>query len=305
MLYYAEVPYTSGFSTALINVGSMVNQGLEFTLNTVNFRGPFSWTTDFSLSFNQNEVTDLNNNNETYISDDAYKLKIGYWSIIAVGEELGSFYGLEADGIWQLEEEAEAALYGAQPGDFKYVDQNNDQKIDEADRKIIGSAQPDYFWSINNTLSFKGFELSFYFQGVEGNDILNSNRFELESGNGKSNAAIEMLDRWTTTNPSNKYPRANRNTDYLRMSDRYLEDGSYIRLQLVSLGYELPANISGKVGVKKARIYVTGKNLLTFTDYTGFDPEVGRFGNSNIRQGYDLGGYPTARTYLVGINLNF
>ena len=305
MLYYAEVPYTSGFSTALINVGSMVNNGLEFTLNTVNITGNFNWTTDFSISFNKNRITDLNNNNETYISDDTYKLKIGYWSIIAVGEELGSFYGLKADGIWQLEEESEAAQYGARPGDFKYVDQNDDQTIDEADRKIIGSAQPDYFWSINNTLSYKGFEFSFYFQGVEGNDILNSNRFELESGNGKSNAAIEMLDRWTPTNPSNKYPRANRNTDYLRMSDRYLEDGSYIRLQLVSLGYELPSGLTEKVGVDRARIYVTGKNLLTITDYTGFDPEVGRFGNSNIRQGYDLGGYPTARTFLVGINLNF
>jgi len=305
MLYYAEVPYTSGFNTALINVGSMVNNGLEFTLNTVNFTGNFNWTTDFSISFNKNRITDLNNNNETYISDDTYKLKIGYWSIIAVGEELGSFYGLEADGIWQLEEEEQAALYGARPGEFKYVDRNDDQKIDEADRKIIGSAQPDYFWSINNTLSYKGFEFSFYFQGVEGNDILNSNRFELESGNGKSNAAIEMLDRWTPTNQSNKYPRANRNTDYLRMSDRYLEDGSYIRLQLVSLGYELPSGFTEKVGVDRARIYVTGKNLLTITDYTGFDPEVGRFGTSNIRQGYDLGGYPTARTYLVGINLNF
>jgi TonB-dependent starch-binding outer membrane protein SusC len=305
MLYYAEVPYTSGFSTALINVGSMVNKGLEFTMNTVNLTGPFSWNTDFSISFNKNEVTDLNNNNETYISDDTYKLKIGYWSIIAIGEELGSFYGLESDGIWQLEEEAEALQYGVQPGDFKYVDQNDDQKIDEADRLILGSAQPDFFWSLNNTLSYKGFELSFYLQGVEGNDILNSNRFELESGNGKSNASIEMLDRWTPTNPSNKYPRANRNTDYLRMSDRYLEDGSYIRLQLVSVGYELPSGLTEKIGVEKARIYVSGKNLLTITDYSGFDPEVGRFGNSNIRQGYDLGGYPTAKTYLVGISLNF
>ena len=140
---------------------------------------------------------------------------------------------------------------------------------------------------------------------MHGNDILNSNRFELESGNGLSNASVAMLDRWTPDNPSNEYARANRNADYLHMSDRYLEDGSYIRLQLVSLGYNLPASWLEKVRIKSARLFVSGKNLLTFTDYTGFDPEVGRFGTSNIRQGYDLGGYPSAKTYLIGLNLEF
>ncbi|MBN1132271.1 MAG: TonB-dependent receptor [Bacteroidales bacterium] len=305
MLYYAEVPYISGFSNAMVNVGSMVNNGMEFTLNTVNFTGAFNWNTDFSISFNKSRVTDLNNNNATYISDDTYKLKIGYWSIIDVGEEIGSFYGLESDGIWQLGEEETAALYGARPGDFKYVDQDGDFDIDNEDRKIIGHAQPDFFWSLNNTLSFKGIELSFYFQGVQGNDILNSNRFELESANGKSNASVALLDRWTPDNPSNLYPRANRNADYLRMSDRYLEDGSYVRLQLVTLAYDLPARLTRRLKMSQSRIYLSGKNLLTFTDYSGFDPEVGRFGTSNIRQGYDLGGYPSARTVLLGISIEF
>lgn len=305
MLYFAEVPYTSGFDNALINVGSMVNRGLEFTLNTVNMTGAINWNTDFSISFNQSEVTDLKNNDDTYISDDQYKLKIGYWSIISVGEEIGSFYGLISNGIWQLDEESEAALYNARPGDFKYVDLNGDQQINSDDRTIIGHAQPDFFWSVNNTLSYKDFELSFYFQGVHGNDILNSNRFELESGNGLSNASIAMLDRWTPENPSNQYPRANRNVDYKHMSDRYLEDGSYVRLQLVTLGYDLPKGFLNRIKLKGARVYVSGKNLMTFTDYTGFDPEVGRFGSSNIRQGYDLGGYPTARTYLIGLNIEF
>ena len=305
MLYFAEVPYTSGFNNALINVGSMVNNGFEFTLNTVNFSGSFDWNTDFAFSFNKSRVTDLNNNNSTFISDDTYKLKIGYWSIIEVGEEIGSFYGLESDGIWQQEEESLAAQYGAKPGDFKYVDQDEDFDIDDEDRLIIGHSQPDFFWSINNTLSFKGIELSFYFQGVHGNDILNSNRFELESGNGNSNASVAMLDRWTPLNPSNTYPRANRNAEFLRMSDRYLEDGSYIRLQLLTLAYELPGTVSTKLGMSRTRIYISGKNLLTFTDYSGFDPEVGRFGTSNIRQGYDLGGYPSARTVLLGISVDF
>lgn len=305
MLYFAQVPFTSGFSTALINVGSMVNNGFEFTANTVNFEGRFRWNSDFSFSYNKSEVVDLNNNDATYISDDDYKLKIGNWAVIAEGEEIGTFYGLISDGIWQLDEADEAATYNARPGDFKYVDQDNNNRIDGDDRTIIGHSQPDFFWSFNNTFSFKGFELSVYLQGVHGNDILNSNRFELESGNGLSNASIEMLDRWTPDNPSDKYPRANRDANYLRMSDRYLEDGSYIRLQLVTLAYDIPKAITTRLGLKGARIYVSGKNLLTFTDYSGFDPEVGRFGTSNLRQGYDLGGYPTAKTYLVGINLDF
>ena len=164
---------------------------------------------------------------------------------------------------------------------------------------------PDFFWSFNNTFSWKGLELSIYIQGVQGNDILNSNRFELESGNGLSNASIEMLNRWTPENPSNIYPRANRNANYLRMSDRYLEDGSYVRLQVVSLGYNIPKNLANRVGLEGVRIYVSGKNLLTLTEYSGFDPEVGRFGTSNIRQGYDLGGYPSAKTYLIGLNIDF
>ena len=305
MLYDAEVPYTSGFSNALINVGSMVNRGFEFTLNTVNVAGVFNWNSDFSISFNKSEVTDLNNNSDTYISDDEYKLKIGYWSIIRVGEEIGSFYGRVSDGIWQLDEADEADIYGARPGDHKYVDLNDDGQITGDDRTIIGHAQPDFFWSINNTLSYKGLELSFYFQGVHGNDILNSNRFELESGNGLSNSSVAMLNRWTPENQSNVYPRANRGADYLHMSDRYLEDGSYVRLQLVTLGYDLPRGFLQRIHLKGIRVYVSGKNLLTFTNYSGFDPEVGRFGSDNIRQGYDLGGYPTARTYLIGLNIEF
>ena len=305
MLYSAEVPYTSGFSNAMLNVGTMVNNGFEFTLNTSNFVKVFKWNTDFSFSLNRSRITDLNNNDDTYISDDEYKLKIGYWSVISEGEPLGSFFGLESDGIWQLNETEKAAVYGAKPGDFKYVDQNGDDVINADDRLIIGHAQPEFIWSLNNTLSYKNFELTAYIQAVHGNDILNSNRFELESGNGLSNASVDMLNRWTPDKPTDKYARANRNVDYLHMSDRYLEDGSYVRLQLVSLAYNLPVNILQKAGIYNLRFWITGKNLLTFTRYTGFDPEVGMFGTSNIRQGYDLGGYPSARIYTVGLNIEF
>ena len=304
LLYFAETPYTSGFSNSFLNVGSMVNNGFEFGLNTTNFEGKFNWTTDFNISFNKSRVTDLNNNDATYISNDEYKLKLGYWSVIDVGEELGSFYGLVSDGIWQKDEADKAAVFGKKPGDFKYKDLKEDNVINELDRKVIGHAQPDFIFSLNNSFSFGNFDLSAFINGVYGNQILNANRFELESGNGLSNASIDMLERWTPDNPSNTYPRGNRSADYLRMSDRYLEDGSYIRLQLLTLAYNLPMKITNRTKIQGARVYVSAKNLLTITNYTGFDPEVGRFEQSAIRQGYDYGGYPSSKTWIVGISIN-
>jgi len=127
----------------------------------------------------------------------------------------------------------------------------------------------------------------------------------LESGNGLSNASTDMLNRWTPDNPSNEYARANRNADYLKMSDRYLEDGSYVRIKLITLSYNLPNKWMSALKIDNARFYVTGENLLTFTKYTGFDPEVSRFGFDNTRMGYDYGGYPSAKSYIIGVILNF
>ena len=178
----------------------------------------------------------------------------------------------EADGIWQLDQAEEAAVYGKEPGDFKYIDQNNDGLINEEDRKIIGNALPKFFWGFNNTFSYKGISLSIFFQGQHGNKILNSNRFELESGNGLSNASVDMLNRWTVDNPSDVYPRANRNADYLHMSDRYLEDGSYVRLKVITLSYNLPAKWMNAIRIQGIKVYFTAENILTFTKYTGFNP---------------------------------
>ncbi len=304
MLYNSSLPYTSGYSSYFKNIGSIRNSGFEFNIRTANLVNEFKWNTDFNISFNRNKIIDLGG--ETlYIDNDTYKLKIGSWSVIQEGEQLGSFYGLEADGIWQLDEAKQAAIYGMEPGDFKYIDQNKDGKIDAEDRKIIGHALPKFFWGMNNSFSYGNFSLDVFIQGQHGNEILNSNRFELESGNGLSNASLNMLNRWTPENPSNEYPRANRNADYLHMSDRYLEDGSYIRVKVITLSYNLPSSWMKTLKIDNARFYITGENLFTFTNYTGFDPEVGRFGFDNTRMGYDYGGYPSAKSYILGVILNF
>jgi len=304
LLYNSEIPYTTGYPVYLENIGSMKNSGVEFSLRTANLVNAFKWNTDFNISFNRNQILDLGGKT-LYVNNDTYKLKIGTWSVIQEGEQMGSFYGLEADGIWQLDQDAEAAIYGNEPGDFKYIDQNHDGVIDANDRKIIGHALPKFFWGLNNTFSYGNLTLDVFIQGQHGNQILNSNRFELESGNGLSNASTDMLNRWTPDNPSNEYARANRNADYLKMSDRYLEDGSYVRIKLITLSYNLPNKWMSALKIDNARFYVTGENLLTFTKYTGFDPEVSRFGFDNTRMGYDYGGYPSAKSYIIGVILNF
>jgi TonB-linked SusC/RagA family outer membrane protein len=304
LLYRAQLPYTSGYSSYVKNIGSMQNTGFEFTLRTANLVNRFKWNTDFNISFNRNKILDLGGETE-YINNDTYKLKIGSWSVLEEGEQMGSFYGLEADGIWQLDEAEKAMIYGKEPGDFKYVDQNNDGVIDANDRKIIGHALPKFFWGMNNSFSYGDFSLDIFIQGQHGNQILNSNRFELESGNGLSNASANMIDRWTPENPSNEYARANRNADYLHMSDRYLEDGSYVRIKAITLSYNVPNRWLKAMKISNARVYVTGENLFTFTNYTGFDPEVNRFGFDNTRMGYDYGGYPSAKSYIIGLKMNF
>ena len=304
LLYYFNLPFTTGYSSYLKNIGKLRNTGFEFALNTVNCVGEFKWNTTANISFNKNKILDLNGV-DMFINNDTYKLKIGNWAVIREGEEMGSFWGLVSDGIWQTSEADKAAIYGAQPGDFKYVDKNNDGKINNDDCAIIGHALPNFTWGLSNSISFKNFSLDVFLQGSQGNQILNSNRFELESGNGLSNASAKLLERWTPENQSTLYPRANRNADYLHMSTRYLEDGSYIRLKTITLAYDLPQKMMKSLKITKVKVYVTAQNPVTITKYSGFDPEVGSFGMDNTRMGYDYGSYPSVRTVIVGASINF
>jgi len=304
LLYYFNLPWTTGYTSYLKNIGKLRNTGFEFALNTTNLINEFKWNTTANISFNKNKIIDLNGV-DLYINNDTYKLKIGNWAVIREGEQMGSFYGLVSDGIWQTSETDKAASYGAQPGDFKYIDKNSDGKINNEDCGIIGHALPKFTWGMSNNFAYKNFSLDVFIQGSHGNQILNSNRFELESGNGLSNASVKLLDRWTPENPSNLYPRANRSADYLHMSTRYLEDGSYIRIKTLTLSYDLPDKLTKSIRMKKVKVYVTAQNLYTITNYSGFDPEVGSFGMDNTRMGYDFGSYPSVKTYIFGTSINF
>lgn len=300
LLLNVELPWTSGYSTSLQNFGAVENKGIEVSVNTINFDGDFSWNTNFNISFNRNKLLSLGDLAEdSFISGDY---------IVKVGEPLGTFYGTVTDGILQAEEESTKGIYtgNASPkaGDRLYKDINGDgQFTTAADRTIIGNAQPDYIFGITNNFSWKGFDLSIFFQGSVGNEILNQNLRVLELFNGQQNAAGVARNRWTASNPSSVIPRAKLDPAPV-FSDRLIEDGTYVRLKNLTFGYTLPQDISKKLKFDSVRLFVTGYNLITWTNYSGFDPEVTSVDNT-VSQGTDAGVYPSSRTITTGFKINF
>lgn len=298
LLLNVEIPWTSGYATSLQNFGSVSNKGLEFGLKSKNLQGNFSWNTDLNVSFNRNKVLTIGEGVTSYITGNY---------IIKVGEPLGTFYGTVTDGILQLgEENSKGALTGnANPkaGDRLYKDINGDGQFTTAnDRTMIGNAQPDFIFGISNTLSYKGFDLSFLIQGTVGNDLLNINRQNLEMFTGQQNASIDALNRWTTNNPSQLYPRAKLDPAPV-FSNQFVESGSFARLKSLQLGYSLPKEWLKNAHITNLNLYLAAQNLLTWTSYRGFDPEV--TSGSNVQIGTDAGVYPAAKSVSVGISLTF
>ncbi len=306
LLLNAPVPYTSGFSSAFFNVGTMENRGFEFAINTVNTVEVVEWNSSFNMAFNRNKVISLN-------SDEGIPaepmLGITGWTVIRAGQPIGTFYGYETDGIIQLDENPEEVPYfndyNPTHGDRKYVDQDGNGLLDEQDIVTLGNASPDFSFGLNNTITYKNLTLSFFIQGVYGNEIVNFNKFSLESFDGNQNNSTAALERWTPTNPSNTYPRANVSPRVNTLSDHQVEDGTYVRLRDITLSYNLKSLFKNRFQLKSFRVFVSGKNLITITDYTGYDPEVNRFANNPIAFGADYGSYPTPKIYTVGLNIGF
>ena len=302
MLVPMSVPISSGYSdenVPQINAGLMRNMGVELSLTSINFKGDFTWTTSGNVSYNHNQLLSLNSDVPMYFDNNVHM----------VGYPVSAFYGYVTDGIFQRQEEVDqhaiqtvgSDIYtSTQPGDIRFKDLNNDGVINEDDRTILGSPTPSWTFSLNNQLSWKGFDLEIFFQGVAGNKIYNGNRAVLESMSVAQNQMITVLDRWRGEGTSNTMPRAvfsdpNKNN---RVSDRFLEDGSYLRLKNVSLGYTLPSELTKKAAMQSVRFSISGQNLLTLTRYTGLDPEVSGSGNdSNV--------YPVTRNFTFGINITF
>jgi TonB-dependent starch-binding outer membrane protein SusC len=308
LLYNKPLPNTSGFGGIFYNLGEVKNQGVELVFTTHNIDRPdFNWKTNFNFSYNENEVISIGGNNEaTY----------GRWSI-AEGMPINTAWLFEMDRIFQIEDfdlvngsyvlkPEFANQLNVQPGDIKFtnftdVDMDGDGEadafIDNNDRVFMGSGTAPWIYGMTNTFSWKGLSLSFFLQGVYGNKIYNETRVYSEGMNDYFNQFSTILDRWTPTNPSTTMPRAtltdlNANT---RESSRWLEDGWYLRVKDITLSYRIPDRFSRTVQMKGATFYVTGQNWITFTDYTGYDPEVGR---------NDNGTYPQVKTVIFGVNLS-
>ncbi|MDO7851605.1 SusC/RagA family TonB-linked outer membrane protein [Hymenobacter convexus] len=310
LLLQVSTPRTSGYNSILLNAGSVENKGVEFALTTTNIDSKqFSWTTNFNISANRNKVLDLNGEYERYVGSSSSSLFVGSGlgntSLLRVGEPIGTFFGYQFDGLWQNTDEitASGTRSGARPGDPRYVDQNGDKAITADDRVIIGRAQPKFIYGFTNGFKLGGFNLSVFIQGVQGDDVLNLNRYELESGITTTNKLKTVINRWTPTNTNTNIPRAG---STLRRStgivSDVVEDGSFLRLKTVTLGYTLPK--FSKV-IKSASVYITGQNVLTFTKYTGYDPEVNSFGSDNLSLNTDYNAYPSTRTFIAGVRLGF
>lgn len=311
LLINVPVPLTSGYATVLQNIGGVENKGIEIGLTTENLKTEnFSWNSNFVFAANRNKVTAIGNGvNQFFPVVPNGSLLQQQPVIVKVGLPLGTFWGYRTNGIFQTQEEVNTqpkinSLANTKVGDRRYVDTNGDGVITALDKGDLGSSQPKFTGSFSNTVSYKDFDLNFSFQGSYGGKIFNALNQQLEISTLGTNAAAALEDRWTPENPSNEIPRATSSPLGI-VSERYVEDASFLRLKLITLGYTLPKSVSKKLGTKSVKFYVSAENLITWTKYTGYDPEVSSYEQNNLYPGIDFGSYPNSKTFISGLNVTF
>ena len=294
LIFEFPVATESGFSSVLRNAGSVENEGYELSVGTNFNLGKIGVSVNGNYSHNNNRITDLGGRDTLLIGNNG--------RAYIIGEDISTVYGLQFDGIWQLGEEDEAEVYDRVPGDAQYEDLNGDNTYDLAnDRQVLGVERPTSYYGLNTAFNYQNIELSIFFQGSAGNIIRGGT---VASGfGGLSNNYVASANYWTPTNPSNTI-RSLMSTDPLggAVSSNEFEKADYLRLRTVTLSYNLPATVLDRIGLAKLRVYVSGQNLLTFTNYTGQDPEI--IGNP-ITRGNDAGNYPLSTTYRLGLNIGF
>jgi len=340
----------SAIAPPMGNYGTINNKGVEIALNTINMNGAFKWSTDFQISFNKNKLVALQGTDASALEG------YGQWNDVisrsVIGGPLYDFYGYIADGVYTSREDIESHLWGTDfengfdrtrtvfVGDIKYRDLNGDGKIDTDDRTSIGSPLPKFVYGLNNTFSYKGFDLTVFINGSYGNKIFNNLKRQL-TGMGYWTNQLKIatefaqlipidankeypfvdaygrdiknwfddIDNVTIANPNTKMSRAGQSIPYnnSQTSTRYIEDGSYLRIKNIVFGYTLPKNMIKKVQLENVRLNVNIQNLYTFTKYSGYDPEVGINPQdaNNFTFGFDSGRYPAPRLISFGVNLTF
>ncbi|MBD1391886.1 SusC/RagA family TonB-linked outer membrane protein [Mucilaginibacter glaciei] len=307
---------SSGFTGVTDNVGAIQNRGLDIDLQSVNIKTKdFSWNTNFNISFNRNKVLALANNNAPFGA--------GFASWIQVGQPLGAFRGYKVAGIFQTQQEindlnaaaktktgsatANYQVATTAPGDIKFADLNGDGVVTSADQEILGSAQPKFVGGLTNSLRYKDFDFSFFWQFSYGSKVYNNTNAFAQGQNSVFGQFAAVLNHWTPTNTNTNIPRAvygDPNTNN-RTSDRFLENGSYARLKSATLGYTLDKSAVKFLHVRSVRLYAAAQNLFTITKYSGFDPELSTFSDTNTSPGTDFLTAPQAKTFTFGVNVGF
>lgn len=322
LLLNASLPTSTGYSSQFQNIGSVRNEGLEISLGAVIFdTKDFKWNSSFNISFNKNKVLELADNEYSLLTaqrwGDDWQLIPGY--IARLGGPVAAFYGHIWDGVYQYDDfdkvgdkyilkdnitsngEPRASV---QPGDIKYRDLNGDRVVDDNDKTVIGNPLPVHIGGFNNNFYFRGFDLNVFLQWSYGNDIYNANKLMLESGyKYNTNQYASYANRWSPENQNSNIPAA-KGSSLKTYSTRIVEDGSYLRLKTVSLGYTLPVSLTQKWGISLFRIYASAQNIYTWTGYSGYDPEVS-IRRTALTPGFDYSAYPKAMTITLGTNITF
>ena len=327
LLQQSPIPTSSGFSSILINRGSLENKGLEIGLDLALVdSGDFSLNIGGNIAFNKTEIQNLglspgnvlvDNGDGTYSTEkrahyfgrqpsrgNSIKFPV---NIFMEGEEVALFYGWKTDGIFQTGDQM-YTINGAmsQPGDIKVLDLNGDGQVNLDDRTVIGNPNPDFIYGINLDFSYKALSISALFNGVSGNEIVNGNLYRMGWAEGTYRNVLSDAyhNRWTESNPTNEYPRLGYSSNLFgALMDRVIEDGTYLRLNNITVSYDVPTDSVSFI--ESANVYVTGQNLFTWTDYSGYDPEITTFLYDGLIQGTDWNNKPNSQSFLVGINLNF
>ena len=307
MLLKVPVPVLTGFTDSQMNIGSVRNLGFELNIGTVNIRNKnFMWTTDFNISANRNKVLKLGNNNAP--------IEVNTNSAISrteVGQPVGNYYGYKVTGVYSTAEinDPNVPKYsGAEPGDPKVWDKDGNGKIDANDRTILGNYQPDFTWGLTNNISWKGLEFSIMLTGTHGNEIMNQNARFLGFYNGARNLYASRSNFWVSDEQPGDgmtpKPRTTPNTIESSSSSMWVEDGSFVRIKNIRLGYNFPNSILRPLGMTSLKLYVNMENVHVFSDYSNYDPEGSTF-QTGYRVGYDYGAYPNPFTCTFGINIGF
>lgn len=308
LLLVVNMPWTSGFADQLRNIGSVKNRGAELAITSLNLqRGDFTWRSNLNLATNRNEVVSIDARDFIETGGDRWGWAVGGNShLIKPGESLGAIYGYNVLGLWQQNDTCSLTdprpTLDCVPGELRIEDVNGDGRIDPEDRTIIGRADPDFYGGMSNSFAYGPFNVDALLNFSVGNDVVNASNAFLLNSTGQLNERVEVLNRWTPQNTDTDIPRANANRRTLLYST-LVEDGSYLRLQALTLSYELPQAWIG--GARSGRLYVTGQNLLTLSGYSGFDPEVNSLNGSPSARGLDVGAYPRARTWNFGASITF